>query len=86
MNTSLFLVYFAFPFSLLLAWIFYLRDESIKKESMSEIIKKSLMEEIESLNKELDKKNQLITQIKKPNLRPVIKHINNVINMNDYRK
>jgi len=60
MYTILFLACFAFPVSLLLAWIFYLRDEAIKKESMKKI-KERILEEVKE---EFNKKNQVITQQK----------------------
>jgi hypothetical protein len=94
MNTNFFLACFAFPFSLLLAWIAYLRVESIKKEWTKKI--KGTLEQVEE---EFNKKNQVITQqririlylenilkITKPNSKPLIKNIDNVININDYRK
>lgn len=101
MNTTLFLACFAFPVSLLIAlslllsWIAYLREESIKKEWTKKIRKRTL----EEVEEEFNKKNQVITEqririlylenilkIKKPNSKPLIKHIDNIININDYRK
>ena len=100
MNTNFFLAYFAFPFGLLiafilfLAWITNLIKESIKKEWTKKIRERTL----EEVEEEFNKKNQVITEqririlylenilkIKKPNSKPVIKYINNVININDYR-
>jgi hypothetical protein len=100
MYIMLFLACFAFLISLLLAWIFYLmekKDEQIK-EIEEELIKKNqLIKELDKKNqltqiKEADRAKLsyrtfiTLDEITKPNSKPLIKNIDNIININDYRK